>query len=41
MANAFGWRAEFDMDASHLFPQGVLAAITLVGGGLELEGLEL
>ena len=31
--SAFGGRAGFDMDASHLFPQGVLAAITLLGGG--------
>ena len=27
------WRAGFDMEASHIFPQSVLAAITLVGGG--------
>ena len=32
--------AGFDVDASHVFPQGVLAAITLVGVGLELEELE-
>ena len=31
--NAFGGIAGFDMDASHIFPQGVLAAITLIGGG--------
>ena len=30
--SAFGVRAEFDVDASHVFPQSVLAAITLVGG---------
>ena len=29
------------MDASHIFPQGVLAAINLVKLGLEMEGLEL
>ena len=28
----FGGRSGFDEDASHIFPQGVLAAITLVGG---------
>ena len=33
MPNAFGRRAGFDVDASHVFPQGVLAAIALVGGG--------
>ena len=30
---AFGGRAGFDVDASHVFPQGVLAAVTLVGDG--------
>ena len=39
--NAFGGRAGFDMNASHVFPQGVLAAITVVGGGLEMKGLQL
>ena len=29
------------MEASHFFPQGMLAVITLVGGGLEMEGLGL
>ena len=29
--NAFGERAGFDMDTSHVFPHGVLAAITLAG----------
>ena len=33
MFNAFGGRAGFDVDASHVFPQNVLAAITLVSGG--------
>ena len=28
--NAFGKRAGFDVDTSHVFPQGVLAAITFV-----------
>ena len=37
--SAFGGRAGFDMDASHLFPQGVLAAITLLGGGAGDEGV--
>ena len=31
--NAFGGRAGFGVDASHIFPQGVLAAIILAGGG--------
>ena len=31
--NAFGGRAGFDMNTSHIFPQGVLAAITLVRSG--------
>lgn len=29
--NAFGERAGFDVDPSHVFPQGVLEAITLLG----------
>lgn len=29
---SFGGRAEFHMDAGHIFPQGVLAPLTLVGG---------
>lgn len=32
-ANAFGRKAGFDMDSSHIFHQGVLAAISLVVGG--------
>ena len=32
MPSAFGERTGFDMDESHIFPQGVLAAITLVVG---------
>ena len=31
--SAFGGTARFDMNRSHIFPQCVLAAITLVGGG--------
>ena len=38
--NAFGRRAGFDIYASHLFPQGVLAAITLVEVALEMQELE-
>ena len=30
--NGFGRRAGFGMNTSHIFPQGVLAAVTLVGG---------
>lgn len=29
--NVFGARVGFDMDFSHIFPQGVLATITLIG----------
>ena len=32
MPSAFVWRARFDMDKSHVLPQDMLAAITLVGG---------
>ena len=31
--NAYGGKAGSDVDASHIFPQGVLTALTLVGGG--------
>ena len=31
--SAFGRRAEFDMDTSHIFPQDVLGAITFIRGG--------
>lgn len=40
MYPAFCRRAEVDIDASHIFLQGVLAAITLVDVGLEMECLE-
>ena len=32
MPSTFVWRARFDMDKSHVLPQDMLAAITLVGG---------
>ena len=32
VSHFFGGRAGFDVDASHILSQGVLAAITLVGG---------
>lgn len=37
-----GFDASFgsEVSTSHVFPQDVLATITLVGGGLEMEGLE-
>ena len=35
MPSAFVWRARFDMDKSHVLPQDMLAAITLVGGESE------
>lgn len=31
--NAFAGRAGYDLDASKILPQGVLAAINLIGGG--------
>ena len=31
--SGFGGRARFDVHTSHVFPQGAVAAITLVGGG--------
>ena len=31
--SVFGGRAGFDVNTSHVFPQSVLAAITLEGGG--------
>lgn len=31
--SGFGGRGGFDMNSSNIFPQGVLAAITFVGGG--------
>ena len=31
--NAFGGKAGLDVDASHVFPQGVLPAVTFVGDG--------
>lgn len=37
LSNAFSGKARFDMDVSHIFPQGLLAALTFVGG-LEMEG---
>ena len=33
LPNGFDGRAELEMDTVHVFPQGVLLAITLVGGG--------
>lgn len=38
MPNAFHGRSGFDVDASHVFPQDLLAAITLVGSGTYDEG---
>lgn len=32
MPNASGGKAELDIDSGHIFPQGVLAALTLVSG---------
>ena len=33
MTNSFGWGAGFDVDESHVLPQHLLAAITMVGDG--------
>ena len=38
--NAFGCTAGFDIYASHIFPRGVLTAITLVEVTLEMKELE-
>lgn len=35
MPNAFGGRAEFDVDASHIFPQYALATVIL---GMDVAG---
>ena len=32
LPNTFGGRDRFDVNASHVFPQGVLATVTLVRG---------
>ena len=37
---SLGGRVGSDVNMSHVFPQGLLVAITLVGGGAELEGLD-
>ena len=37
--SVFGGRAVLDVNISYVFPQGVLAAVTLVGGGLETEAI--
>lgn len=31
LSSIFGLRADFDVDTSHIFPQGVLATVTLIG----------
>ena len=38
--SAFGGNAGFDVDTSHIFPQGVLLDITLVGNVVVMEELE-
>ena len=38
LPSAFGGKAEFDVNAYHIFPQGVLVAITLLGGVAGDEG---
>ena len=39
VSHAFGGRAGFDGSANHVFPYGVLAAITLVAGRIEMKGV--
>ena len=36
--SVFGVRTGFDVDASHVFPQGLLATITLIGGVVDAGG---
>ena len=38
--SGFGGRAGSKVSTGQIFAYGVLAVITLVGGGLEMEGLE-
>lgn len=38
VSHAFGGWAGFDGSANHVFPHGVLAAITLVAGRVEMKG---
>lgn len=38
MCDAFDGRAGFELGAEHVFPWGVLVAITLVGGGVRGAG---
>ena len=40
MSNVFAVMAGFDMDSSHIFPQGVLAFITLIRGVVGVEGFK-
>ena len=38
--SGFDGRTGFDLNTSHVFPQGVLSAIILLGGGVRDEGPE-
>lgn len=40
VSSVFGVRACFEVDASYLFPHGVLVTVTLIGSGLVLEDLK-
>lgn len=40
MPSGFCRRAESKVSMGHVFPQGVLIAVNLVGGGAKMEGLE-
>lgn len=37
--SGFGGRTESEVTLGHMFPQGVLAVMTLVRGGLEMKEL--
>ena len=37
VSSGFDVRAGSEMSKGHAFPEGVLAAITLVGGGVDME----
>lgn len=38
VSSAFGWKDGFNVNRNHIFPHGVLAALTLVGSEAGDEG---
>lgn len=40
VSNIFGVRDGFDMDSSHIFPQGMMASITKIRGVIGIEGFK-